>query len=743
MCLLLIALCGHNAIADELVELFQARKSWFDERNLVVSAIKENDRPKYINSLIRARSPYLLSHALQPVNWQEWRPSFEQDFDSHNKLIFISIGYETCHWCHVMAQESFNSEAVAGILNRHFVAIKVDREQWPLVDNRYKSALELLKGEAGWPINVILTPSGELLWADAYLTQAKLIKVISVLSQRWQTQPKALQAIASSISAQLIPPLNNAISTDLDTKSIIAELNAEGLNVLQEEANSGGPRFLREYWLLGLLGEYLSRYDKRLLEVVKRHVDAILLSPTYDAIEGGFHRYAVDGSWQQPHFEKMLYTQAFMIKVLARLTLATGDKHYQFAMEQTIAWVESTLGQPDGRASAISAVSDGKEGQYYRFNYDVNSRLQQTEFALVHSSEASLVALTRLSADWRDSQTHQLLTQLRHSHRRPLVDGKVIISWNAMYISALLDAYRASKDMQFLQLAQGLANTLWDAARVDNKLYRTVFEREASIDATLEDFAWMAYAFTQLSFFENWPASGQEHQIDDRLSLPTQKERALWLLDELAKQYRFSSVGFLNRDGEVPSVYSSVYRAMALGYQSFGEKRYRDIARELLARHSDTPKDRYGNYSFWQAVGVDKSNIAIGGRYFAKGHGKASLSVLGDNLVVGLDLAPGWHINANPSSNEKLIATKVEVFGDKGLFTVQYPTPVIGKLGFSQTDLALYEGLTNIVIGKNSQDIDIQEIKPETDLIKVKLQLQACSDSLCLLPETLVFPVRR
>jgi uncharacterized protein YyaL (SSP411 family) len=732
----LLLLCSNGIFAASYEQSFESRKSWFEQRQLLENALKEGDKPKYVNSLIGADSPYLLSHALQPVNWLQWQSRFENDFASENKLIFISIGYETCHWCHVMAQESFNSEAVAAVLNQHFVNIKVDREQWPLVDNRYKLALEWLKGEAGWPINVILTPEGHILWADSYLPQAKLLKVLNALTHRWQTKPATIRHTAANISAQLNSLAEPAVINNINVNKVVDEVYLQAGYSLQNEAKQGGPRFIREYWLLGLLQKYFEHNDKSALALVTHHVDSLLMSPTYDGINGGFHRYAVDGAWLKPHFEKMLYTQAFMIKVLAQLYIATAEIKYRIAMEQTIDWVETALIQKGGRSSAMSAVSDGFEGGYYYFGTDVKADLDLAGFSLVGNQSSGLVALTDLNKDWTNNEAHRRLIIKRKQNVAPLVDEKVIVSWNAMYITALLEAYSATDNKQFLDFSIKAADELWQTAIVGQKLHRIVFQGRASIDATLEDFAWMAQVFTQLSFYEDWPTRVQSTHDSDASKLVSHRERAKWLLDQLVIKYQFSLVQALDRDGEVPSVYSSVYQAMALGYQSFSEKKYADIAKELINKHADSPKSIADNFSFWASVKGYQSNTVLSHRYFARGHGKVTTSNNESGVLIEVDLEPGWHVNANPSSNEKLIATNVEVLELPELFSVDYPKPILRHLGFSQTELALYQGKTNIIIKladvANSVPISIN--KP----INLKVTLQACSDSLCLLPEEFI-----
>ncbi|MGI2058512.1 thioredoxin domain-containing protein [Shewanella baltica] len=723
--LLFMFICQVSFADESLHSVFEKRRAWLEDRGIISASLIH---PEFLNALILSDSPYLLSHALQPVNWHEWQSNFETEFGQSDRLIFISIGYDTCHWCHVMAQESFSSVDVAEELNAHYFSIKIDREQWPLVDNRFRSMLEQLQGEAGWPINIILTPSGRLIWADTYLDEAKFLKVVSTLAKRWQHQPETVNMLAENIAQQLSQSRIPAQHTKIDWPIMLTMQHNLALQQLVAEQTKAGPRFLREYWLLGLLDNYFQQPNPNTLAAVEQHIDSILMSPSYDAIDGGFHRYAVDDNWQQPHFEKMLYTQAFMIRVLARLFAISGKQQYLRALIQTIDWTEQQLKQPFGYASAMSAVSLEGEGAYYHFPQELSADINRAGLKYYPNR---LVAISSLSQDWRAPIEHLKLQHYRASKIKPSIDGKVIVSWNAMYINALIDAYHVTAELQYLTLAQTLADELWVHARVDNKLSRIIFDGKASIAAQWEDYSWFAIAELRLSFYQPW----LQHSAGiEALTQKSAKSRGLWLLSNLSDDYTFKKMTELARDGEVPSVYSSLYQAMNLGYELTGQAKFKEITTELKALHSDNVNDIFANYSFINQLGVSAPKPLLGPQFFAKGNGKLSLEHDSGALNIVIDLAPGWHVNAHLVNNDKLIPTQVFTFSgvDNALI---YPAAIERKLSFSQEKLALYEGLFIIKWPHFMQDSTRNTVTSRFGVVRILLQ--ACSEHSCLLPEEL------
>ncbi len=692
---------------------FESQKQWLFDNQVIH---KLQTTPEFINALIDSGSPYLLSHALQPIDWIEWNEQFKQGVADKSKLVFISIGYSTCHWCHVMAEESFNDPAVAELLNESYISVKVDREQWPLVDNRFKSALEAIKGEAGWPINAILTPDGQLIWIESYLDKQAFSKVLVGLAKRWQSKPSAVNVLAKRVEQKLLldkPPILKGNSVTLSTKQwrqVLPSLHEDIVNGLQKEQGTDGPRFFRAYWLLGLLDEYLRSSDITILRQVQNHVDLILKSPTYDAIEGGFHRYAVDEQWQEPHYEKMLYTQANMIRVLAKLYAITGQQRYRIALMQTVNWSERWLRQTQGMGSAVSALSDGVEGLYYQH---LANEYSQIDF----------------SKDWPNSTIVRQLAGSRERRVKPLVDEKVILSWNSLYIVALLEAYQVTRQAELLESATELSNQLWESLVDGETVYRSLFAGRAAINAEMEDLAWFALSQMMLSFYEPFSISKMIATYSE-LSDSQAKYRNFILLGKLADKLQqpilLRELLNLNHDGELPSARSTVYSALSLGYSLSQNRHYRQLSKTASALSDTWARQLVNEYSFVAHNANSLHNTNINQASFARGKGRVSASKSFGKITLQFDMADGWHINANDIKNERLIATKVE--SDLVDSRVTYPKSINKKLGFDDGMLQLYEGKFELYL-----DIEAKDGYRH----KVNISLQACSDQLCLLPENI------
>ncbi|NKF50089.1 thioredoxin domain-containing protein [Shewanella sp. WXL01] len=690
------------------IKSFESQKQWLFDNQVIQNL---QTKPKFINELIDSDSPYLLSHALQPINWVEWNEQLKSGVADKSKLIFISIGYSTCHWCHVMAQESFDSLEVAELLNESYISVKVDREQWPLVDNHFKSALELLKGEAGWPINAILTPNGQLVWVDSYIDKAKFIKTIKGLGRRWQSNPTQVSQVAKRVEQQLAANLLTISSDKLarasksDWRKALPSIHQAAVKALSDEQSRPGPRFFREPWTLGLLEEYLRTFDSEYLQLVQDHLNAIIVSPTYDAVEGGFHRYAVDGNWQKPHYEKMLYTQASMLKVLAKLYSITLNDKYRIAIEQTHDWVNQWLKQDTGLASAVSALSSGVEGAYYQVPYGYKRPIISEQ-------------------DWRKSPEVETLKEHRRHLDKPLVDEKVLLNWNSMYGVGLVEAYVATNQQAYLNAARQLANSLWHTFKRQDTLYRSEFSQRMSIVAQPEDVAWFALLYIHLS----------EQTISDANTHQKMQTRANWLVEKLVSMLdkdedSISSVANLNRDEEIPSTRSAVLEALFFGYKQTKSVSMKQLSKQLDIADTTEVETLVSEYSYARFKANELKRVHTNYARFANGNGRISLSMQGPDLVAKFAMNPGWHINANLVSNKRYLATVVEVDTPQQQnipLSIVFPESLKKHLAFDEVPLNLFENKFEVIVS------DYTAVQQPSI---VSIQLQACSDSLCLLPE--------
>jgi uncharacterized protein YyaL (SSP411 family) len=689
-----------------LDEWWQVRKNWLVSHQV----IEANKTPLYINQLIKQDSPYLLSHSLQPVDWFSWGSTPLSLAKTYNKLIYLSVGYQTCHWCHVLAQESYVDLEIASQLNQDFISIKVDKETHPELDQKYRRALENMTGNAGWPIQVVLTPDGNILWIDSYTTRPQLTKTLGILAGKWGTNPQAMQNLAHMQQQQLLPKQNmpkansSRSAIDQQYKSTLTDAR----ELLLQEQQGTGPRFLRANWLLLLLDEYLLNADKADLELVTTQISQLLTSPSYDFIEGGMHRYAEDDHWQRPHYEKMLYDQALLIQVLSRLTLITQDNKYiQFAF-QTISFVNKFLKTEMGYASSISALSGDLEGAYYQFDLDNEATSQYWNASAAENGQ--LLYLNTLSLP-SDDQLAKLVGA-RQQHLRPLQDEKSVLAWNALYLSSLIELYQVTADQQVRATATELANQLMQHFYNESGLFRIVFAKRTTIEATVEDYAYLIVALNQAYWtFQDTAYFEFVKQITP--AFIARVRSTLWqnLLTDL--QLNSAAAVTLKALQQIAEFYDPRhFRKELNGYQS----------------NIDVMSLSLSSLSLINISNSSETNRFKPVQPFAQGKAIARVIYNNGAAVVQIDLSPGWHINSNQPMDTSLIATKLSMPGNISVVTAQYPTPTIKPLGFSQQLLSLYEGRIYI-------PFSIVKLKAIPRIIK--LQVQACSEKMCLLPENI------
>ena len=497
------------------------------------------------NLLSVSRSPYLLQHAANPVWWHEWSDEAFEQARQRNVPIFLSIGYAACHWCHVMAHESFEDSSIAEILNERYVSIKVDREERPDLDAIYMEATTALTGHGGWPMSVFLDHEGRPFYAGTYFPPVprggmpSFGEILLAIDRTWQTNPQEVAAAAERISNALNAPLSTRVDEslrDLLGHPSLAPLAmaAVGKLVSQHDDARGGfggaPKFPPSMVLDFLISNYLDTKNPEALRVIELTCQAMGRGGIYDQLGGGFARYSVDANWVVPHFEKMLYDNALLLRVYARLYGITGDQFALRVAEETAAFLiaEMTTDQ-GGFASSLDADSDGKEGTFYVWSEsDLVAVLGdddgQWAAALLGVTPAgtfedgkSTLQLRLDPSDWPRWQTvKQKLLAARALRKRPPRDDKVIASWNAMAISGLVELYKVTKNETYLKAALKSAILLRDLhLQPSGEIRRVSLAGQVGAPTgVLED-----YAATALAFFELTDVTGDLawREIGDRL----------------------------------------------------------------------------------------------------------------------------------------------------------------------------------------------------------------------------------
>lgn len=697
---------GATQIDKSLADWWLDRKAWLVEHQV----IQADKKPLYINQLIKQDSPYLLSHALQPVDWYSWEDEPLSMARSENKLIYLSIGYQTCHWCHVLAQESYVNVEIANQLNRDFINIKVDRETHPELDQKYRRALENMTGNAGWPIQVVLTPEGNIIWIDSYTTRPMLSKSLAALARKWSANPQAMQSLAQMQQQQLLPK-QKVSKTKISSTAINQEYQrtlSQARKLLLQEQRGKGPRFLRANWLLLLLDEYLRSGDTTDLQLVTTQVRQLLTSPSYDFIDGGMHRYAEDGNWQRPHYEKMLYDQALLIQVLSRLALITQDDNYiQFAL-QTVRFVNDFLKADIGYASSLSALSGDLEGAYYQFNLENLVPTQQ--WSLSRAPNGQLLSLKNLSLPSEDKLNQ--LVKSRQRTARPLQDEKSVLGWNALYLLSLTELYQVTDDQQVRLSAIELANQLIQHFYNGSGLFRIIFAQKVSIEATVEDYAYLIVALNQAYWtFQDTNYSSFVKKISHAF----------------VERINNTSWQNLQADLQLNSAAAATLKALQQLSEFNDPRQFRKELNNYKLNFDvmGFGLDGLGLLSSWN--NTETSNFRTL-QPFAKGKGVAQIHYDDGSAVVQISLSTGWHINSNQPLDNSLIATRLSTSSNSASVNAEYPKPQVKPLGFSQQPLSLYEGYLQIPFSFSS-------VQATPRLLN--LQVQACSNKICLLPENI------
>jgi uncharacterized protein YyaL (SSP411 family) len=486
---------------------------------------------QHTNRLIRETSPYLLQHAHNPVDWHPWGPEALEVARRENKPILLSIGYSACHWCHVMERESFEDERIAALMNEHFVCIKVDREERPDLDHIYMSAVQMLTGHGGWPLTVFLTPAGEPFFGGTYFPPvdrhgiAGFPRVLLGVSEAYrQKQDQVRNSVA-----QILGGLQEGERVEASGHGVPADLPvaaARALTRYYDEEHGGigqAPKFPNTMVFSLFLRAWDATGDRGFLDKVVHTLRKMAAGGMYDQIGGGFHRYSVDARWLVPHFEKMLYDNALLVRLYLEGFQATGDPDFARVARETLGYVLREMTSPDGGFyAAQDADSEGVEGKFFvwtpeevaaavgsehadvvcRF-YDVTPE-GNFEHKNILNRTLDLEQISRLFGKAPEDVAAILATAkarllaARAQRIAPGRDEKILTSWNALMIGAFAEAYKVLGDVEYREAAERAVRFVERALFRDGRLLRTWTAGEAKLDAYLDDYAFLLNALLDL-----------------------------------------------------------------------------------------------------------------------------------------------------------------------------------------------------------------------------------------------------
>lgn len=469
------------------------------------------------NRLVAATSPYLLQHAHNPVDWHEWGNEALLKSKIEDKPILLSIGYSSCHWCHVMAHESFENDDIAQIMNEHFVCIKLDREERPDIDQIYMEALQAMGQNGGWPLNIFLTPDQKPFFGGTYFRPKNWVQLLLQINLAFKDKRKEIEDSATDLSAHLSVsdlqrfknvPTENGIT--LDTLDAMFQL-LEARFDFKEGGIDKAPKFIMPSVWLFLARYYHTTKKEKALEMLHLTLKKIAAGGIYDQLGGGFSRYSVDGEWFAPHFEKMLYDNGQLISLYSEAYCLTKEPVYKEIVYETVAWLRREMTSSQGGFfSALDADSEGEEGKYYTWTENELTGLSSKEVKLLKDYFGVVVA-----GNWehgqnilkRDSnvalpiEAKQLAAKLlamREQRPKPGLDDKILVCWNCMAIQGVVDAYRAFGDSSFLSLAENAIHFIEANLISENTIYRSFKDKRSTTTGFIDDYAFLIQAYVSL-----------------------------------------------------------------------------------------------------------------------------------------------------------------------------------------------------------------------------------------------------
>jgi uncharacterized protein YyaL (SSP411 family) len=508
------------------------------------TAEEASGEKKTPNRLIKEKSPYLLQHAYNPVDWYPWGPEAFEKARKEKKPIFLSIGYSACHWCHVMEEEVFDDPAVARLMNEVFVCIIVDREERPDIDNLYMVASQMLTGRGGWPLNIIMTPGKKPFFAATYIPRESrfgrlgMVELVPRINEAWTERKDEVLKSADEITEELAEV---SLAPDAPPGLIGEEPGTETLEAAYKELSEffdpdyGGfsdrPKFPKPHNLFFLLRYWKSTGEAEALEMVERTLNSMRRGGIYDHVGFGFHRYSTDREWLVPHFEKMLHDQALIALAYVEAYQATGNIDYEQTAREIFTYVlRDMTSPPGGFYSTEDADTEGEEGRFYLWSYEEITRVlspRETELAVklfnVTREGNSTDAVTgektganilhlkmplKEMAKELDSTEGELkgrlesarikLFEARKKRIRPHKDDKVLTDWNGLMIAALAKGSRAFTEPRYEAAAEKAAEFILKNMRTEGRLLHRWREGEAAVDGFLDDYAFFIWGLIEL-----------------------------------------------------------------------------------------------------------------------------------------------------------------------------------------------------------------------------------------------------
>jgi uncharacterized protein YyaL (SSP411 family) len=617
---------------------------------------------KHTNALINESSPYLLQHAHNPVDWMPWGDEAFEKAKEENKLVLISIGYSSCHWCHVMEHESFENETVAKMMNDYFVCIKVDREERPDVDQIYMTAVQLMTGSGGWPLNCFTLPDGRPVFGGTYYPQDQWTNILENLYTTYTQDTQKMLDYAENLTlgikqSELIespaPPSKFTIKK-LDELADIWKSKFD----TKEGGMNRAPKFPipNNYDYLMQYGHH--KNDKEILNQVDLTLTKMAHGGIYDQVGGGFSRYSTDVKWKAPHFEKMMYDNAQMVSLYSKAYQRTQNPLYKNVVFETLEWVKREMTTKEGAFySALDADSEGEEGKFYVWSkaelkeilteeeylflkdyYEINPQgLWEGHYILLR--DADKVYSEEIYA--KIKPINLKLLSKRSERIRPGLDDKALTAWNAMMLKGYCDAYAIFKEDMFLQAA--LKNAKWllkKQTKKDGSLYHTFKNGESKIDGFLDDYAFTISAYLALyevTFDETWLTEAKKLTDYSITHFEDQKSGMFYFTSN-------SSGSLIARkmeinDNVIPASNSQIARVLFKLGTILNNKSYIDKSKQMLSNVYEDMHTYPSGYSNWSILALNLTNtfyeVAITGDDWSTKLNELNTYYIPNKLIMG------------------------------------------------------------------------------------------------------------
>jgi hypothetical protein len=576
---------------------------------------------KHTNRLSRETSPYLLQHAHNPVDWYPWGEEAFAKAKNENKPILLSIGYSACHWCHVMEHESFEDEKIAALMNELFVNIKVDREERPDLDEIYMNAVQMLTGRGGWPMTMFLTPDRKPFYGGTYFPPEDrqgmpgFPRILQGVSQAFRERPEDVEKSV----AQILTALQRMSESQETTKTFSPTIIADGADKVARayDADNGGlgqaPKFPNAGVYELFLRHYSRSKNERFLEMVVHTLTQMAHGGIYDHLGGGFHRYSVDAKWLVPHFEKMLYDNAQLVRIYAHAHTITREPLFKSVVNETVDYLLREMLHPDGGFYATQdADSEGEEGKFFVWTEDEVNRLLGEEDAEIFcrmfdigepgnfedkSILHPILTVDQASKLFRKdpseiaalvARAKRKLFAEREKRIKPFRDEKIITAWNGLMLSGLAEAIKLSGNPAWIEAAKRTVEFIFSKMFRDGLLLHTYKDGQAKLLGYLDD-----YAFVAVGLLDLYEALFDKSYLDRAIQLTDIMQREFW--DERDGGFYFTGKSheqLISRakpifDASIPSGNAMATQLLLRLYHLSGNDQYRTSAEKVLRSYYD------------------------------------------------------------------------------------------------------------------------------------------------------------